>query len=74
MEVTDNGPGMSEDTLKIFSTRFYTTKDTFGTGLGLYIVSSESWKRSTVRSRQISKQGEWNEILYCYTAPLEQST
>lgn len=40
LEVEDNGPGMAEDVLENVFNPFFTTKDK-GTGLGLYIVSSE---------------------------------
>lgn len=38
--VEDNGPGMSESIMENIFNPFFTTKDT-GTGLGLYIVTSE---------------------------------
>ncbi len=39
LEVSDNGIGMNEDTLKNCREPFYTTKKSDGTGLGLSIVS-----------------------------------
>lgn len=70
MEVTDNGPGMSEDTLENIFNPFFTTKDT-GTGLGLYIVSSELEKVNG-QITATSKQGEGTR--FTVTVPLEQST
>lgn len=40
LEVEDNGPGMSPETMENVFNPFFSTKDT-GTGLGLYIVSTE---------------------------------
>ena len=40
INVSDNGPGMSEETVENIFNPFFTTKDT-GTGLGLYIVITE---------------------------------
>ena len=70
MGVTDNGPGMSEDTLENIFNPFFTTKDT-GTGLGLYIVSSELEKVNG-QITATSKQGEGT--IFTVTLPLEQST
>lgn len=38
--VSDNGPGISEENMESLFMPFFTTKD-YGTGLGLYTVSSE---------------------------------
>ena len=55
--VSDNGPGMTEETIENIFNPFFTTKDT-GTGLGLYIVITELKKiNGQIRVKSSVNQG-----------------
>lgn len=70
LDVEDNGPGIPEEIIENIFNPFFTTKD-FGTGLGLYIVSSELEKVSG----QISVKSEVGKgSVFTVKIPIEGKT
>ena len=68
MDIEDDGPGIPEEMIENIFNPFFTTKDT-GTGLGLYIVSSELEK---VNGQISVKSSQGGGCVFTVRMPVEE--